>query len=83
MGTCSYILTGMEQSMSKSFGTTCHGAGRALSRTLAKKTITYKSVLDQMKERGILLNIKSESRIAEESPQAYKDVNEVVKICEE
>ena len=82
MGTCSYVLVGTEQGMMKSFGSTCHGAGRKLSRVKAMDNITSSDVLKQMKEKGIELRITDPKLAAEECDDAYKDVSDVVETCE-
>lgn len=53
MGTCSYVLTGTEQGMVETFGSTCHGAGRALSRNKSRSTLTYNDVLNKLRDQGI------------------------------
>ena len=78
MGTASYVLTGTAKSMMKSFGTTCHGAGRRLSRRAARRNIHGRELQDQLRSRGIFVQAGSLSGIAEEAPQAYKDVDLVV-----
>jgi len=82
MGTCSYILTGTAQSMDMSFGTTCHGAGRALPRSKCRKIIDGKELSQRLKDKGIYLRIKNEAEIADEAPEAYKNVDDVVETCE-
>lgn len=83
MGTCSYVLTGTETAMAETFGSTCHGAGRALSRSQAKKTISSKGVLSSLQEQGVVLRCAQKGLISEEAPGAYKDVSEVVDTCHE
>jgi tRNA-splicing ligase RtcB len=78
MGTSSYILAGTEKGMSLSFGSCCHGAGRAMSRTQAKKKWYGKDVIRELAQRGIIVRGASNRGIAEEAPGAYKDVTEVV-----
>ncbi len=78
MGTCSYILAGTEAGMSKAFGSACHGAGRALSRTQAKKKWRGDALLRDLAGRGIIVRAHSYSGAAEEAPGAYKDVTAVV-----
>jgi tRNA-splicing ligase RtcB (3'-phosphate/5'-hydroxy nucleic acid ligase) len=82
MGTASYILLGTEGAMKRSFGSTCHGAGRALSRSKAIKTIDSKSILAQLASKGIIVKVATRHLAAEESPAAYKDVDSVVATCE-
>lgn len=78
MGTCSYVLAGADRSAELSFGSCCHGAGRRLSRTAAKKQVNAPVLKEQLKEEGIYIQAGSFRGIAEEAPVAYKDVNEVV-----
>lgn len=81
MGTCSYVLTGTEQGMKKTFGTTCHGAGRALSRAKARRNLDYLEVLERLKEKGIAIRVASPKLVMEEAPESYKDVTDVVDTC--
>ncbi|ULC60934.1 RtcB family protein [Flaviramulus sp. BrNp1-15] len=78
MGTCSYVLAGAEKSKFVTFGSCCHGAGRRLSRTAAKKQVNAPALKEKLKERGIHIEAGSFKGIAEEAPIAYKDVNLVV-----
>ncbi len=78
MGTASYILCGMPGSMQESFGTTCHGSGRVMSRHQAVREIPASRTLSSLKERGIELRVKSKNLISEEAEWAYKNVDEVV-----
>ncbi len=78
MGTSSYILTGTDEGMRQAFGSACHGAGRAMSRTAAKKKWNGRQVVDELSGKGILVRGHSYSGIAEEAPESYKDVTEVV-----
>jgi tRNA-splicing ligase RtcB len=78
MGTCSFILTGTETGLEKAFGSACHGAGRAMSRTKAKKTWYGKRVISDLARQGIVIKAHSFAGAAEEAPGAYKDVEEVV-----
>ncbi|HHY46236.1 MAG TPA: RtcB family protein [Firmicutes bacterium] len=82
MGRNSYLLVGTEKAMQETFGSTCHGAGRVLSRAQAKKGgPSGKEIQAQLLERGIVVKAASKSSLAEEAPEAYKDVNEVVNVC--
>ena len=81
MGTCSFILTGAEGAMKNSFGSTCHGAGRTLGRKQAMKMLSSDQVAKKLKDMGIILKIGTPEETAEEAPEAYKDVSEVVKVC--
>ncbi|MHC4618884.1 MAG: RtcB family protein [Planctomycetota bacterium] len=78
MGTASYILVGTSESMSLAFGSSCHGAGRSMSRTQAKRQWHGRDVVRSLEHRGILIRSPSYRGVAEEAPGAYKDVSEVV-----
>lgn len=80
MGTGSYLLVGQEAAMKESFGSTCHGAGRRMSRTQAKREIHGQELKQKLNERGIVINAGSLFGLAEEAPTAYKDVDEVVEV---
>ena len=81
MGTWSYVAVGTERAMKETFGTTCHGAGRAMSRTQAAKQIEGHKLWKELEERNISVRTASYRGLAEEAPFAYKDVNEVVDVC--
>ena len=81
MGTFSHVLTGSAQGMRQTFGSTCHGAGRAISRSQSKKQLPYETVLSNLKEQGITIAVANVESIAEEAPESYKDVNQVVDSC--
>jgi len=81
MGTCSYVLTGAAGSMVEAFGSTCHGAGREMSRSEALKTFTSKSVKAAMEQKGIYVRAGDSRLLAEEAGGAYKDVTQVVQTC--
>ncbi len=78
MGTCSYVLAGASRSNELTFGSCCHGAGRRLSRTAAKKQVNAPVLKENLKEKGIFVEAGSFKGLAEEAPIAYKDVNIVV-----
>ncbi|MES9965400.1 MAG: RtcB family protein, partial [Candidatus Sedimenticola sp. 20ELBAFRAG] len=78
MGTSSYILTGTTEAESRSFSSSCHGAGRAMSRRAASKQWHGEAVINDLKNRGILIRSPSMRGVAEEAPGAYKDVTAVV-----
>lgn len=78
MGTSSYVLAGTDESMASSFGSTCHGAGRRLSRRGAKKQVDAPQLIRELKEQGIHVQAGSHRGVAEEAPIAYKDVDMVV-----
>jgi len=82
MGTASYILTGTERGMRLAFGSACHGAGRAMSRHQALRTWNGRHVVSDLAERGILIRSPSMRGVAEEAPDAYKDVSAVVDSAE-
>eukprot|EP00056_Hartaetosiga_gracilis_P022872 m.33601 g.33601 ORF g.33601 m.33601 type:complete len:519 (+) comp9874_c0_seq2:51-1607(+) len=81
MGTCSYVLTGTEKGFKETFGSTCHGAGRALSRAKSRRTLEYQDVLKKLEKQGIAIRLSSPKLVQEEAPQSYKDVTEVVNTC--
>ncbi len=82
MGTCSWVLNGEQGSMERSFGSTCHGAGRKMSRTQAKKTWWGEDLVEDLGKQGIKVKPASFRVAAEEAPGAYKDVSDVVDTCE-
>ena len=82
MGTASYVLAGEPGSMERSFGTTCHGAGRAMSRTRARKQIAGGELRRRLRAQGIVVRCPSNAGLAEEAPFAYKDVERVVDVVE-
>jgi tRNA-splicing ligase RtcB (3'-phosphate/5'-hydroxy nucleic acid ligase) len=82
MGTSSFVLAGEPGSLERSFGTTCHGAGRRLSRTGARKQITGSELRKQLEAAGIVVRSPSNKGLAEEAPFAYKDVERVVEVVE-
>lgn len=81
MGTFSYVAVGTELAMKETFGTTCHGAGRAMSRTKAMKQVNGRQLQKDLEAKEILVRTASYRGLAEEAPFAYKDVNEVVEVC--
>jgi len=80
MGTASYVLVGAEGAMQESFGTTCHGAGRVMSRTAAKKSSYAQNAKQRLEEQGILVRAETRDGITEEIPEAYKDVDTVIDV---
>ncbi|HEX3640483.1 MAG TPA: RtcB family protein, partial [Ktedonobacteraceae bacterium] len=80
MGRYSFVLVGAPGSMEQTFGTCCHGAGRRLSRTTAKKSISSKDLLAQLDARGITVRVHSKNLLTEEAPQAYKDAQKIVNV---
>ncbi|MEX0939951.1 MAG: RtcB family protein [Candidatus Babeliales bacterium] len=83
MGTSSYILSGTQKSMELAFGSSCHGAGRSMSRTEAKKTIRGSQLREELQRKGIVIRSSSDPGLAEEAPTAYKDVDNVVRVVDE
>ena len=78
MGTASWVLAGTQGSMERSFGSCCHGAGRVMSRSEAKRHVGGERLQRELEANGIHLRVGSLSGLAEEAPTAYKDVDEVV-----
>jgi tRNA-splicing ligase RtcB len=78
MGTASYVLVGTSDGATRSFGSSCHGAGRSMSRHAAARLWQGRKVIDELAARGILIRSPSPRGVAEEAPGAYKDVTEVV-----
>lgn len=81
MGTCSYVLTGTERGFKDTFGSTCHGAGRAQSRAKSRRTLDYQDVLSNLAKKGIAIRVASPKLVQEEAPESYKNVSEVVETC--
>jgi tRNA-splicing ligase RtcB len=82
MGSASYVLVGTREASGKSFSSTCHGAGRAMSRTAARKVMGGRELIKQLEDEGIAVAVSQPKLLAEEAPYAYKDVSEVVRACE-
>ena len=78
MGTASWVLVGTEESMLRSFGSSCHGAGRVMSCKKAKQTVRGEKLMGELQAEGIDIRAGSMAGLAEEAPLAYKDVDEVV-----
>ncbi|WP_292517610.1 RtcB family protein [Methanoculleus sp.] len=83
MGTSSYLLHGTAAAMEKTFGSTCHGAGRVLSRSKAKKEVSGKELREHLAEEGVIVRAHSDSALAEEAPGVYKPSGEVVRVVHE
>jgi len=83
MGTASYVLVGTKKAEEVTFGSTAHGSGRVESRTKAKRELTLGQVEKELKQKDILLETLSKKAILEEAPEAYKDIDEVVKVSHE
>jgi tRNA-splicing ligase RtcB len=82
MGRASYVLAGQEGAMRESFGSTCHGAGRQLSRTAAIKAAAGRNIKKELAAVGVYAQARGRTGLAEEQPDAYKDVNDVVQVVE-
>jgi len=80
MGTGSYVLVGTEKAFLETFGSTCHGAGRVMSRAQAKKASRERSIAREMKDRNVIVMATGKGTLQEEIPEAYKDVDSVVDI---
>lgn len=80
MGRNSYLLTGTEHAMEETFGSTCHGAGRLKSRSEAARSVNVNTLLKQLGSKGIIVQASGKATLAEEAPEAYKDVNDVVNV---
>jgi tRNA-splicing ligase RtcB len=80
MGRYSFVLEGTETAMSETFGSTCHGAGRVMSRTAAVKAARGRRIVDELAERGVVARAAGFQSLAEEMPEAYKDVASVVDV---
>jgi tRNA-splicing ligase RtcB len=83
MGTPSFVLRGTSKAMERTFGSTCHGAGRVMSRTQAKKTLSGKEVMASLARQGIFVKAPNEAAIADEAPEVYKPSEEVVRVVHE
>jgi tRNA-splicing ligase RtcB len=80
MGRCSYVLVGTEKAMEETFGSTCHGAGRVMSRHQAMKVAKGRAITRELEDKGIIVRGASRGTITEEISEAYKDVNDVVNV---
>jgi tRNA-splicing ligase RtcB len=83
MGTSSFILKGTQTAMDRTFGSTCHGAGRTMSRTQAKKNMSGREIMTNLLKEGIIVRSHSENSIADEAPNVYKPSDEVVNVVHE
>jgi tRNA-splicing ligase RtcB len=83
MGTSSYILRGTQTAMERTFGSTCHGAGRIMSRTQAKKMKSGREIVADLLKENIIVRAHSENAIADEAPEVYKSSDEVVNVVHE
>ena len=82
MGRASYLLIGTEKALSETWGSTCHGAGREMSRHKAIREAKGRSISKEMREKGIIVRARKENTLAEEMSEAYKDVNDVVEVVD-
>lgn len=82
MGRYSFLLIGTEQAMRETFGSTCHGAGRVMSRAQAKKTARGHNLDKELQDKGVIARYRGKSTFAEEMPYAYKDVADVVNVVD-
>jgi tRNA-splicing ligase RtcB len=80
MGTASWVLVGTQKAMEETFGTVCHGAGRQMSRTQAKKSAAARNAKQRLAEQGIYVKSETREGIAEEIPEAYKNVDDVIEV---
>ena len=83
MGSPSYILRGTEKGLEETFGSSCHGAGRVLSRREAVRRVDPESLVKTLAGKGIMIAGSGARGLAEEAPQAYKDVSRVVAVLEQ
>ncbi|KAF4680271.1 hypothetical protein FOZ63_006061, partial [Perkinsus olseni] len=81
MGTCSYVLVGTHTGEKETFSSTCHGAGRVLSRSGSRRKLDYDHVTSELADRGVSMRVASPKLIVEEAPESYKDVTAVVNTC--
>jgi tRNA-splicing ligase RtcB len=80
MGRYSYVMAGTARAMDDTFGSACHGAGRLMSRSEAKRSVRGRSLIAEMRERGVHVKAAGMATVAEEMPEAYKDVADVVNV---
>jgi tRNA-splicing ligase RtcB len=80
MGRYSYVLVGTDRAMQETFGSSCHGAGRRMSRAKAKKRARNRPLFRELQDRGVLVRSDSKATVAEEMPEAYKDVADVIEV---
>ncbi len=82
MGRCSYVLAGRAGAMTRAFGSTCHGAGRQMSRTRAVQETRGRDLVAELQARGVTVRYEGRDTLREETSEAYKDVEQVVRVCE-
>jgi tRNA-splicing ligase RtcB len=78
MGTASWVLAGPKEGSNDAFSSSCHGAGRRLSRTAARKVVDAQSLVERLEGEGVYVRAKTPGMLSEEAPEAYKDVDEVI-----
>lgn len=83
MGRASYVLVGQPGAMEQTFGSTCHGAGRLMSRGAAIRAAKGRNIARELRERGVIARARGRTGLDEEQPDAYKDVNDVVRVVDE
>jgi len=83
MGRASWVLVGQPGSMERTFGTTCHGAGRAMSRKASVKDAAGRRIDKELEARGVIARAQSRAGLAEEQPKAYKNVDDVVEVVDQ
>ena len=83
MGRYSYVLAGTERAMRETFGSSCHGAGRRMSRAQARRSVRGRALLEELREQGVHVRAAGMATVAEEMPEAYKDVRDVVRVMHE
>ena len=82
MGRYSYVMVGKDRAMKETFGSSCHGAGRAQSRSAAKRLLKGQDTIHELKEKGIMVKSSNIHTIAEEASQAYKDIADVIEVMQ-
>lgn len=80
MGTPSYVLAGTEKAVEETFGSTCHGSGRVMSRAEAKRKLRGSAIKSNLEKRGIYVRATQGALLAEEAPEAYKHSDDVVEV---
>jgi tRNA-splicing ligase RtcB len=82
MGTASYVCKGTARALADTFGSTCHGAGRVLSRSQALKRAKGRSIAEELAQAGVVVRSQGQKTLGEEMPEAYKDVEQVVDVMD-
>ena len=83
MGTASWVLAGPSKGSNDAFSSSCHGAGRQLSRTAARKSVDARALIERLEQQGVHVRAKTPNVLSEEAPEAYKDVDDVVRLTEQ